>query len=215
MTPHEAATRWNRRQVRILANAYAQAWDAGANTYRTQHATPLGTSVRKAQPTRPDAKVMGRALGPAIVSLTNMTAALATIVPTAAQISAAGGATAAIAVAMATYLEVNAWRLAGGASVAWAGEQAGYVQAADADGLLLSWQLGGAKPCADCPELAALPPMPLDQWPTLPGEGETECNVGCRCSMVAVGMQAPQPLTAEQQQTLSRIASKPSVLVAA
>lgn len=215
MTPHQATVRWQQRQQQILMQAYVKAWQTGARNYRSTGATPTAGSGAGAQPTRPNAQQMQRALHPALASLASTAAGALSIIPTAEQIAAAAGVTAALPLAMIQYLTAEAFRLAGGASVAWAGEQAGYAQAAAADGQLLRWQLdGAAKHCADCPALAALPPMPLDQWPTLPGEGATDCNAGCKCSMVAAGSIAPPPLTGAQLQELQRVAAKVPALVA-
>lgn len=219
VTPQQAAAQWQQRQTKLLAEQYAKAWQQGANAYRTeqatpQHATPVlptGGSL----PAKPNATAMSRALGPAVQSLAQMAATIATIVPTAAQLATAGSVAAATSLAIKTYLASHAWRLAAGASVIWAGEHAGYAQTADADGQLISWELGpSANPCGDCPALAALPAMPLSWWPTLPGEGATECNVGCKCSVRAVA--APVPvLTGVQHELLSRIGNRQPVLIAA
>lgn len=172
MTPHEAIVQWQQRQQQILMRSYAKAWQTGAQNYRSGTATPASVRGAGQQPTRPNGLAMQRALQPAFASLASTTAGALMVVPTAA------GQT--LQAAMIAYLAAQAYKLAGGTSVAWAGEQAGYAQSAAADGQLLRWQLdGAAKHCADCPALAALPPMPMDQWPTFPGEGATECNVGC------------------------------------
>lgn len=218
MTPAQAAARWQRRQARILRAAYQSAWQAGAANYRSQHATPpVGPAATTAPPAAPAPAAMARALGPALLSLARMGAVLATIVPTAAQIAAAPTLAAAYALAARALLGANLWRLAGAMSVVWAAEQAGYSQAAAADGLLIQWQLDPnprVHHCEDCPALAALPPMPYDQWPTLPGEGQTACDVGCRCSLRAVRRRVA-PLTADQTALIARIAARQPVLVAA
>lgn len=214
MTPQEASQRWQQQQAQTLRKSYRAGWETGRANYRSEKATPPATTAAVPPPSQPPSQAMLRALGPALVSLASMGTAIATIVPTAAQIATAGGFLAAIPLAVTDYLASNAYRLAGGASAAWAGEQHGYVQAAAADGLLLDWELdAGANHCADCPALANLPPMALDQWPTLPGDGATACGAGCKCSMRAVA--APPPvLTAEQHEMLSRIGNVQPALIA-
>lgn len=147
---------------------------------------------------------MAKALGPALVGLARIAAQIA-LVP-------AGAAQTAVLV---EFLKASAYRLALGASVAWTGEQAGYSEASNASGLLLKWQLdGGSKHCADCPALAQLPPMALSQWPTMPGDGGTECAQGCKCSMSAVDA-SPPALTGSQLEVLSRVGNRQPVLAAA
>lgn len=218
MTPHQAAAAWQQRQLQLLASTYQQAWQQGANAYRTQQATPnVPTKAPTNLPMKPNAAVMSRALAPAATSLARMAATIATIVPTAPQLAVTATVAAATTLAIRQYLKTNGWLLGAGVSVAWAGEQAGYAQAADADGLLLDWQLDpnpAVHHCDDCPALAALPPMPLNWWPTLPGEAATDCNVGCRCSMRAVAA-SPPSLTAAQHEVISRIGNRQPVLVAA
>lgn len=216
MTPQEASQKWQQQQARTLWKSYRAGWETGRQNYSSEKATPPATTAAVPPPSSPPSQAMLRALGPALVSLASMGTAIATIVPTAAQIAGAGGSLpAALVVAITDYLASNTYRLAGGASAAWAGEQHGYVQAAAADGLLLDWELdAGADHCADCPALAALPPMTLDQWPTLPGDGATACAAGCKCSMRAVAT-APTALTAEQHETISRLGNVQPALIAA
>lgn len=211
-----AALAWQHRQASTLAGAYTASWHAGAAGYRSTRATPpaAGLTATSPAPVAPAPAATVRALGPALAGVARMAATLALITPTAAGIAAAGSVAAATAAAAAGWLARNLWRLAAGASVVWAGEQHGYAQAAAADGMLLAWQLDPSPAvhhCEDCPALAALPPMVLDQWPTLPGEGATACDVGCRCSMLAVAAR-PRALTADQLQLLSRIANRQPVL---
>lgn len=215
MNAHQASVAWQKRQAKTLKQTYTRAWKAGQANYRAQTTTPPAAAGAQPPPKTPPAQPMQRALGPALQSLARMGAAIGTIVPTAEMVAAAATVEAAIAAAVAAYITANSWRLAGGVSVAWAGEQHGYVQAAAADGLLLDWQLdGGAHHCEDCPALAALPPMALDQWPTLPGEGATECAGGCKCTMRAVA--APvSALTAAHHELLSRIGNRQPALVTA
>jgi hypothetical protein len=83
---------------------------------------------------------------------------------------------------------------------------------ADGDGQLLEW-LGEAddRKCPDCDGLDALPPMPLADWPTTPGSGDTACDVGCRCVLhvsgdgLAPGEQLPA-LSEDEEALVSRIA---------
>jgi hypothetical protein len=214
MTPAEASRAWQSRQAQLLRQTYVAAWERGEAAYRGQYATPPASPPDSKQSTGLSQQAMNRALAPALASLARMGAIIATIVPTAAAVIAAGSLPAAYRVAVHEYLERNAWLLAAGISVAWAGEQAGYAQAAEADGLLLEWQLDPvAHHCADCPALANLPPMPLAAWPTLPGEGATDCNVGCRCSMNAVPAPIPD-LDAEQQHLITGLKHR-HVLIAA
>ena len=114
--------------------------------------------------------------------------------------------------ALEEWTQQNAWRLDAGASVAWAGEQSGFGEAADADGQLLSWDdSGDDHECEDCLSLASMPPQPLSEWPCQPGDGATACNVGCRCRLSPTGMEI-QPgdtydpaLTDAQSATLSKL----------
>jgi hypothetical protein len=51
----------------------------------------------------------------------------------------------------------------------------------------------------------------LEEFPTTPGAGATECNVGCRCSLEATGvplMDQLAPLSNEDQATMDKIASQ-------
>jgi hypothetical protein len=218
VTPHQVAAAWQRRQATTLAQAYLSAWRTGQSAYRGQYATPPATAGQTTtQPATPSQAAMGRALAPALASLATMAIQLAAVIPTAAQLAAEGPAEA-YKLAVRAFLAKRAWRLAAGISVIWAAEQRGYAQSAAADGLLLEWELDPTVEhhCLDCPALAALPPMPLDQWPTLPGEGATECSVGCHCSLRAVA--APRPvLTSAQLQVVSKVAARqhPPILVPA
>lgn len=212
MTAQQASQRWQSRQAATLAATYRQGWQAGIRNYQSQNPPAQGS---KPPPSKPPTVVQARALTPALSSLARMGAQIALLVPSAAQIAAAGTIAAALVLALKEYLQANAWLLAAGAAVAWSGEQAGYAHAAHADGLLLHWQLDKrARHCEDCPALAALPPLPLELWPTLPGEGQTECSVGCRCSMGAVEAAVPV-LDTEQEQLLAQMATHEHVLVAA
>jgi hypothetical protein len=218
VTAQQAATRWQSRQARLLKATYLKGWQAGVRNFRSQQ--PASTRQRGATPAAPalatpPTATMSQALSPALTSLARMGAQLAVIVPTAAQLAVAGTVAAATLLAVKEFLKTSGWLLAAGVSVAWAGEQAGYAHAADANGFLLRWQLDPrAEHCDDCPLLAMLPPLPLAMWPTFPGDGATECNVGCKCSLQAVTAEIPV-LTAEQQELLSRIGNRQPVLIAA
>lgn len=216
MTVQKAAARWQSRQAQLLADTYRRGWQTGVKNYQAQQTTPAATRAAVPPPRSPNTAAMQRALGPALASLARMAVQMAAIVPTAAQLAAAGTAAGAVLLAVKAFLKTNGWLLVAGVSVAWAGEQAGYAEAAAADGLLLKWQLDPrAEHCDDCPALAQLPPMPLDQWPTLPGEGATDCRQGCKCSLNAAPGAKPQSLTGGQHELLAMIASRSPVLVAA
>jgi hypothetical protein len=85
-------------------------------------------------------------------------------------------------------------------------------EAAAADGMLLEWlPEADDHVCADCEGLGALPPMPLGDWPTTPGSGDTACSVGCRCVLqVSVDQELPggelPALTEDEEALVSRIA---------
>jgi hypothetical protein len=123
-------------------------------------------------------------------------------------------ATGALALAVAEWAERNAYRLDAGASVAWAGEQAGYAEAADTDGQLLSWvDEGDDHVCGDCEAFDAMGPMPLEDFPTMPGDGATECNAGCRCTLEAVAISMLPgdeltPLNDEANTALEKVAGQ-------
>lgn len=214
MTLQQAAIAWQQRQTALLAAAYQQAWKQGQHNFYAQHpAQRAQAATPTTVPVKPARAQMSRALAPALLSLARMAAQLATILP-----SVTGAAT--LNAAATAYLRANTWRLAGAVSILWAAEQAGYAQAAHAHGMLIAWQLEPrAEHCDTCPALAALPPMPFDQWPTLPGEGLTDCRTGCKCSMRAVpapGLTpAMPPLTPVQHELLTHVGNRQPVLVAA
>lgn len=153
----------------------------------------LGRRQRKYRaPSVPDADRRHAALVPAVKGLDKMAEELHQAVPTSEQMQAATDAALAgriatenignyaQALAVAAWLESNEWRLRAGESVAWAGEQAGYGQAAEEDGQLLDWESeGDSRVCDDCLALSTMPPAPLSDWPTTPGAGDTVCSVGC------------------------------------
>lgn len=149
-------------------------------------------------PVRPDQTRRAVALAPAFHSIDRITGELSTLSPTLEHIQAANDAVAAgetdnaaeyaQAQALNDWLDSNAWRFNAADSVAWAGEQAGYGEAADSAGDLLNWQdTGLPNECDDCEVLATMGPMPLEQWPTTPGSGSTECSSGCRCALDSAG----------------------------
>lgn len=183
--------------------------------------------------TPPDAPDMARrqqALAGALASTDKMASELATLSPDPEQMEAAQQeadagkiplelvAATALGYAVAQWAESNSSRLDQGASVAWAGEQAGYAEAADQNGKLLNWaDTGDDVECGDCEELAAMGPMPLEDFPTTPGDGATECNAGCRCSLEAVpvewleygsAQEAVPALSEGDSATLERIAGQ-------
>lgn len=176
-------------------------------------------------PTAPDPQLRARALTPAVKGMDRMTGELQHIIANATQVKAAEDAIRAgtipaddllnyaLALAAREWTERNDWRLTAGESAAWSGEQAGYGQAAEADGQLLEWlPEGDERVCSDCESLGGLPPMPLSEWPTLPGTGDTICDVGCRCVMQAAdvpleaGGGLPE-LNDEQEATIDKITS--------
>ena len=120
--------------------------------------------------------------------------------------------TAALAIAVGAWAEANGSRLNGGESAAWSGEQAGYAEAATQDGMLLQWQTEDDEHvCSDCIGLGELPPLPLSEFPTQPGQGDTECNVGCRCTLEATGVPLEDelaPLSNDQGELLDKVAQQ-------
>jgi len=178
------------------------------------------------EPAAPDAARRARALEPASAGLAKMTDELHQLTPTQEHMQTAEAAARsgeidagdmdayAEALAAGDWLESNAWRLDAGDSVAWSGEQAGYAEAADADGQLLEWlPESDEHVCEDCGSLGELPPMPLSDWPTTPGSGDTACNVGCRCVLQVSDEQlGPNgelpPLSQTQEGVISEIASR-------
>jgi predicted ABC-type ATPase len=77
-------------------------------------------------------------------------------------------------------------RLDQASAVAWSGEQTGYGEAAQATDTPVAWITeADDHVCGDCAGYGEMDPMPFDEWPTVPGAGETECSYGCRCSMEA------------------------------
>lgn len=140
----------------------------------------------------------------------------ATAAARAGEIDARDIASYAEGLAVQDWAESNAWRLNAGDSVAWAGEQAGYSEAANADGQLLEWlPEADERVCDDCEQLGNLPPMPLEDWPTHPGMGDTICNAGCRCVLQVSDEQhigpegeLPTALTSDQEDYVSELAER-------
>jgi hypothetical protein len=199
--------------------------------HRGEEASLTGAALLRARsqrryrpPTAPDAARRQTALAGALRSTEVMAGELATLGPSPEHMAQAeqeadeGGnagvdlATAALALAVADWAESNAYRLDAGESVAWSGEQAGYAEAADADGQLLQWQdEGDDHVCADCEGMAELGPLPLEDFPTTPGAGDTECNVGCRCGLEATGVPVEDqlaPLSEDEEAVLSKVAGQ-------
>lgn len=98
--------------------------------------------------------------------------------------------------------------------MAWSGEQRGYAEAANADGQLIEWLTEATGVCEDCEALGGLPPMPLADWPTTPGSGDTVCASGCRCVLQVADDQElgpngePPALTDGQESLVSQIAER-------
>jgi hypothetical protein len=177
-------------------------------------------------PSAPDPARRQQALAGALKSTERMTGELAQLSPTPkhfeeaqaevddGKIAAEGLTAAALGMVVAEWAESNAYRLDSGASVAWAGEQAGYAEAATTDGQLLQWiDENDEKVCGDCEGLADMGPMPLEDFPTMPGDGATECDAGCRCSLEAVDVETlpgdePRPLGEEETTVLDKIAGQ-------
>lgn len=197
-----AIHRFAHQQKQLLVDTYNDAWAVGVVGYEpdpdppqqphtAQHLAEAGLAgaallaVRQLYPykppTTPDPLSRAQALAPAFGGVNRMMAELNSYALTSmAQVAED------YAGALQTWLEGNSWRLDAGDSVAWAGEQNGYGEAADQDGQLLEWQAeGDDRVCEDCQTLADMPPQALADWPSRPGDGTTECNVGCRCNLVA------------------------------
>jgi hypothetical protein len=146
-----------------------------------------------------DAVVKTVALGAAVAGVNRMAdeilnlspasdhVAIASAMVAAGELDRAQEAAHALELAVTDYLDRNAWRLDAGESAAWAGEQSGFAEAAASNGELLEWVTEeDDSVCQDCEDLGNLPPMPFEDWPTQPGHGDTDCNVGCRCTFDAV-----------------------------
>jgi hypothetical protein len=247
MVSPAAIESFRKRQLALLSHTYDQAWSAGVDGYQPDDDPPvhaqlppddghpavvaavgLGAAAtllakrRRAYraPVEPHAGRKARALAAATSSVDKMTAELATLAPSSADLAATDAAIArgelpaedrardALSRAIAAWADRSAGRLDAGASAAWAGEQDGYAQAANADGMLVEWVAeSDERVCQDCEALAGLPPMPAEDWPSTPGDGSTECNVGCRCTLDDVDA-LPSDLTPAEHDVVGRIADR-------
>jgi hypothetical protein len=201
--------------------------------HRGEEASLTGLSLLKARanriygpPEAPDPNRRQQALAGPLRSTERMASELAQLSPKPAHVAEAQAevdagkiavealTAAALANAIADWAESNAYRLDAGVSIAWAGEQAGYAEAADTDGKLLQWvDEGDEKVCGDCQSLADLGPLPLEDFPTMPGDGATECDQGCRCSLDAVDVETLPgdqiaPLGEEETTVIDKIAGQ-------
>jgi len=204
-------------QKKLLVATYDKAWKAGVAAY-----VLLGKDGY-VPPTSPQPHRRAVALAPALHSVNRIVGEIQAQVPdaaaltaaraavTAGTVSAADEAWYAITEQLAGWWQTNEWRLNAGESAAWAGEQAGFGEAAAADGMLLDWvNDGDDRVCGDCEILPSMGPLPLEQWPTTPGAGDTECNVGCRCSFDVAGSMLPgdsvlMQLSPDQQASVDAI----------
>lgn len=212
MISTESIARFVDKQKRLLRAAYDEAWQRGVNSYEPDAdpdqdpPTPLEIATagltgaallavlrryRYVPPPNPDAVRRAVALAPAFTSTNRMGAELSGL--SAATQPETAAAMGDMGQAMADWADANAYRLDAGAAVAWAGEQAGFAEAANQDGqFLYAWSsVGDQRVCNDCELLSSLPPMPLSDWPTSPGAGDTECSYGCRCSWDTFDMTPP------------------------
>jgi len=231
-----AIQRFTERQRQLIHDSYDSAWRQGvagyqpdadpaepspAHQHRGEEASLTGVALLRARsrrayhpPTKPHAARRQKAITPALASTQRMTAEAARQEASGGKIPVEGIAAAALGMAVAAWAESNSSRLDQGASVAWAGEQAGYAESADLDGHLLQWQSeDDDNVCVDCEGLEALGPLPLEDFPTMPGDGATECNVGCRCAMEAVSVEALPgdelaPLSEGDNATLDKVAGQ-------
>lgn len=226
MLPPEAVYRFADRQKWLLRHTYDQSWQRGVASYepdpdpaqepslpRSLAITGLTGAALLAvyrryayvPPQSPDPVTRAVALAPSFQGINRMASELASPVTLAALGTGSD---------VAGWAETNAWRLDAGASVAWAGEQAGFAEAANADGqMLYQWMSAGDnRVCDDCEMLSSFPPMALGDWPTSPGAGDTTCNVGCRCSWDIFGQQLPDnytpSLSPEQQGLIDTISER-------
>jgi hypothetical protein len=222
------------RQKTLIVATYNQGWLRGVENYQPadrpydpdaesnrdrDEASLTGAALLASRrlrqyvaPTAADAYRRAIAVAPALNGVNHMVAQLSTLSPTAEQIAAASSPIDAMNAAVAQWAGDNSWRLTGGESAAWAGEQAGFAEAADTGGDLLEWDNeGDDKVCESCDALGSMDPMPLSEWPTTPGAGDTDCNVGCRCSFdVAATMPSTDayqsyPFTDAQQSAVDQI----------
>lgn len=191
------------KQKKLLRQIYDEAWLNGVDSYEPdddpeeEPPTPrelvlaglVGSALLAAlrdykyvPPASADPVRRAVALYPSYQSLNKMVNEL--LIVTGGWTPEAVAAKGDLTGALQQWMDSNAWRLAAGDSTAWAGEQAGYAEAANADGqFIYAWMsVGDTHVCSDCELLSSFPPMSLGEWPTSPGAGDTECSVGCRCS---------------------------------
>lgn len=229
----EAILRFADQQKKLLRKTYDEAWLQGVHSYipdddpdkepslpRDMAVAGLSGSpllnVRRQYkyqaPNHPSAVYRAVALAPAFIGIASMVGEIVSIMDAASPyVESANGD---ISLALTNWTETNSWRLDNGDSVAWAGEQAGYAEAADADGqYLYGWMtVGDNRVCSGCELLSSFPPMPLGMWPTAPGAGDTDCGPGCRCSWDVWGDPLPVDyvpyLTSDQQALSDQLATQ-------
>lgn len=203
MIDHRAVDLFVARQLDLLRQSYDRAWRRGRDHHLSGKGRLTRIMARLWRRGGPDDRRREHSMAPAARSLEKMRLELKGLVPSPEQIAAAarvvaagslpGASTAAVAeqLALRRWITANASRLAGGASVVWAGEQAGYAESADRGNELLRWQtVSDARVCPTCVAYGLEPPRPLRLWPTSPGAGDTQCSVGCRCGWETVGIVA-------------------------
>lgn len=232
MLDRHAIARFVARQRRLLSDTYDRAWQDGQDNFADDNPDddPLAGDAGGGLLLAPRRKTLvvdqqrkASALRLANRSLDKVQHELAAITPSAADLAAAdeevaAGALApaartawATAQALASWLPANMSRFDAGESVAWAGEQHGYMQAAGDNNELLEWITeSDTHVCEDCSALGDMPPMPALDWPTAPGEGATTCSVGCRCALEVSGETATRELNSTEQGALDAIAAKAS-----
>lgn len=233
MIDPDAIAKFADRHKRLLRHTYDTAWQQGVTSYTpdkdpeqepstAQDIATVGLTgaallaarrlYRYVAPKQPDEMARAAALAPAFASIDKMTSELATLSPSDVAIQGNADAASAFAQGLTDWVASNAWRLDNGDSVAWAGEQNGYGEAANQDGQMLEWQTeDDDNVCEDCRTLGSMPPQPLSDWPCQPGDGSTLCNVGCRCSLnefpvsLVPGDTYAPVLSPDQQQTVSSL----------
>lgn len=249
MIHQEAVHRFVHKQKTLLRSTYDEAWQRGVSSY-TPDADPASVpstprhiaesgltgaallAVRRdypyVPPAAPDPVNRAVALAPSFNSLNRMAFELVTLTPSPiAELAGSAsaevvGAAASFAQALQDWVSSNGYRLDGGDSVAWAGEQAGFGEAANTDGQLLEWMTEDDDAvCADCDVLGSMPPQPLADWPCQPGDGATACSVGCRCTLdtseisIVPGDTYAPALTDQQQATVDAVLNSQQQAMAA
>jgi hypothetical protein len=240
----DAVARFHAAQSRLLADTYDRAWRHGVASYEpaaegadgdgsAPAAIPAAGGLLAARaaayvaPSTPDERAKADALRGAANGLEGMAGELLALHPSAAHDQQAADAVSseailphessayAEALAAREWAESNQWRLNAGDSVAWSGEQRGYAEAANVDGQLLEWlPESDGRVCESCESLGSLPPMPLGDWPTTPGAGDTICREGCRCVLQVADEHElgpngePPALSRDQEDVVSRIAER-------